>query len=363
MDSLESIVDGIYEAGFVPDLWPDVLDQIARVSGSACGELHIADGTQIAPPLWRASTLTRDALARFNGEGHWRNAEKPLRFITNGHAGFLCDVDFLTPEEIDREASSSMFKALGVWWQTGTVILMPTGEVTAYTFERWQDVGPPSAAEIALLDSLRPHLARAGLIAARLRMERARGALAGLDALGLAAAVLTRNGKVLCANAPFEALSDLFVSLAHGRLALAEAAAQALFQAAMAEMAARPVAGIRSIALRGRDERPPLVLHLAPLVREAHAAFFGADLLLLVTPLRAASPIPSLRLLHALFDLTAAECKLAAALSSGLALRQAAAATGIAFTTARSYLETIFHKTGTHHQHELVALLKSAPPV
>jgi DNA-binding CsgD family transcriptional regulator len=318
---------------------------------------------QMAPPYWRASPVTHDALERFNKEGHWRNVEKPFRFVSQGHTGFLCDIDFLTPDEIARDPSTEMFKALGIWWQTGTIIMMPTGEMTAYTFERWQEVGPPGASEIALLDSLRPHLARAGLIAARLRMERAKGALTGLDALGLAAAVLTRAGKVLCANAPFEALSDLFIPLAHDRLGLAEAAAQALFQAALSELALRPVACVRSIALRAKDEAPPRVLHLIPLVREAHATFFGADILLIVTPLRAETPIPPLRLLHALFDLTAAECKLAGALSSGRSLRQAAAAAGIAFTTARSYLEAIFHKTGTHHQHELVALLKSVPPV
>jgi DNA-binding CsgD family transcriptional regulator len=363
MHSLDSIIDAIYEAGFVPELWPTVLDDIAELSGSACGELHVAGGAQMEPLGWKASPLTSDALDRFNRGRHWRGGEKPFRFLAKGHAGFLCDIDFLTPEEMVRDPFNQMLETLGLWWQTGSIITMPTGEHAAFTFERWQRDGPPGLEEIALLDSLRPHLARAGLIAARLRLERAKASLAGLDALGLAGAVLTGAGQVLCANAPFEAHTSRIIPLARGRMALSDSAAQAQFEMALSQLAARPVTCARSIALRGEDDTPPSVLHLIPLVREAHATFFGADLLVIVTPLRPDTPIPSLRLLHALFDLTAAECKLANELAGGRSLRDAADECGIAFSTARSYLETVFHKTGAHHQHELVALLKSVPPV
>lgn len=64
-----------------------------------------------------------------------------------------------------------------------------------------------------------------------------------------------------------------------------------------------------------------------------------------------------------LFDLTPAEARLAAALASGLALKDAAIQQGIRFTTARSYLENIFRKTTTRQQSQLVALLKSTQPL
>jgi DNA-binding CsgD family transcriptional regulator len=64
-----------------------------------------------------------------------------------------------------------------------------------------------------------------------------------------------------------------------------------------------------------------------------------------------------------LFDLTPAEARLAAALSSGMALKDAALHQGIRFSTARSYLEIIFRKTRTRQQSQLVALLKSTQPL
>jgi len=67
--------------------------------------------------------------------------------------------------------------------------------------------------------------------------------------------------------------------------------------------------------------------------------------------------------IRGMFDLTPAEARLAAALASGGALKDAASGQGIRVSTARSYLENIFRKTGTRQQSQLVALLKSAQPL
>jgi DNA-binding CsgD family transcriptional regulator len=75
-----------------------------------------------------------------------------------------------------------------------------------------------------------------------------------------------------------------------------------------------------------------------------------------------AGRVPANAILRGLFDLSAAETKLAAALASGQTLKAAAASRFISMPTARSQLAQIFHKTGTHQQSELVALLKSAYP-
>jgi DNA-binding CsgD family transcriptional regulator len=57
------------------------------------------------------------------------------------------------------------------------------------------------------------------------------------------------------------------------------------------------------------------------------------------------------------FRLTAAESRLALRLLTGESVRSAAAALGITYESARSHLKSIFHKTGTHRQGELIVLL------
>ncbi|MBA8879504.1 helix-turn-helix transcriptional regulator [Phyllobacterium myrsinacearum] len=67
--------------------------------------------------------------------------------------------------------------------------------------------------------------------------------------------------------------------------------------------------------------------------------------------------------IRAIFKLTPSEARLAVLLAGGLALKDAAQEAGLRNTTARAYLERLFHKTGTHQQSQLVALLKNAAPV
>jgi DNA-binding CsgD family transcriptional regulator len=54
------------------------------------------------------------------------------------------------------------------------------------------------------------------------------------------------------------------------------------------------------------------------------------------------------------FDLTRAEARLVVHLVQGSSLRSSAHALGVQYETARTYLKSIFQKTGTHRQPQLV---------
>lgn len=58
-----------------------------------------------------------------------------------------------------------------------------------------------------------------------------------------------------------------------------------------------------------------------------------------------------------MFDLTPAESRLVLRLVAGDSLRSAAQALGIGYETARTTLKSVFHKTGTRRQAELVIAL------
>ena len=68
-------------------------------------------------------------------------------------------------------------------------------------------------------------------------------------------------------------------------------------------------------------------------------------------------PKPSLAVLQKIFDLTAAEARLAMQLAGGASLAQIAAANEISIATLRTQLASIFAKTNTSRQQELIALL------
>jgi DNA-binding CsgD family transcriptional regulator len=70
----------------------------------------------------------------------------------------------------------------------------------------------------------------------------------------------------------------------------------------------------------------------------------------------------SIDLLRCHFGLTPAEARLALQLVAGETLRSAAAKLGISYETARTHLKTVFNKTGTCRQAELVIVLATALP-
>lgn len=73
-------------------------------------------------------------------------------------------------------------------------------------------------------------------------------------------------------------------------------------------------------------------------------------------------PVPSAEALKSVFDLSNSEARLAHGFASGLDIKQIAERMGITVHTARTYLKTLFDKTGTNRQAELVRMLITAFP-
>ncbi|WP_146010146.1 helix-turn-helix transcriptional regulator [Burkholderia sp. WAC0059] len=75
---------------------------------------------------------------------------------------------------------------------------------------------------------------------------------------------------------------------------------------------------------------------------------------------RSAPPVDE-RLLATAFDLTPAECRIAHLLVEGLTQKEIAARVGVQHDTVRKQLQSIFQKTSTHRQPELLRLLLHLP--
>lgn len=355
----DSIVDRIYEAAFVPDEWEVVLGSLADASGSAAGQMLIFRG--IEPVQFKATDLTRPVASSITRDG-WQASRRIQHYHAWPFHGFVLASEYF-PDDVRMDASYTRMTAMGFDSQLGTIIPMPSGELAVFAFERWKELGRHEPRAIENLNRLYPHLARAGFIACRLGLERAQTAVSALEAWGIPAAALTRTGRMLAANRLLDSVSDTILPTAFGGLALASAPANRLFQDTIAQALAAGGDLVRSIPVPARDDCPALVVHVLPLVRSARDIMFGAEILVAATAVDPSSFVPSPNILMGLFDLTPAEMRLASSLAKGLSLKEAAQASGIRFSTARSYLESIFRKTGTNQQGQLVALLRSAQPL
>ena len=355
---LHDLVDRFYEAAFVPDEWVRTLELTSDATGSANGTLFVFEDN--CPPAGRTSPAAQQLFDEFVKGDFWKTCESVQRMCAVQPGSFVNVDDYLSPDEIENDPMRIKLREAGLGSNLCTSIALPSGELVMFVFQRWLKDGDHAGEAIRLLNDLRPDMARAGLVAARLRLERAQTTVAALEAIGLPAMTLNAGGRIMAMNRQMEALAPLLQSAAFDRVSISGTAANELLQAGI-ESGGRRGPAVRSIPLPAGAGNPARVLHIIPLVRHAHD-IFGATMLIALTAVSSSSFVPDPRILTGLFDLTPAEAKLATDLISGLTLQQAAGVSNITVKTGRTYLERIFSKTGVHRQSELVALLRSATP-
>lgn len=354
---LHALLDHIYEAALVPERWSLAIEQLCGVSGSATGAVAFISPQHGVRGI--ASAVINDAFqASINGP-QWPASPRLGLAMTAPPGGFVRVNDLLSAEALQSDAVEQDLRRAGVGFQSFSSVPMPSADVALFTFERRLADGPHAGADLDRLDALRPHLARTSVLAARLGLAQARRMVDTLESIGLPAAALTADGRALAVNPAFESTLALRPA-AFDRISIAAPAADALFQQALREANEAASPSVRSIPVPADGGSAPLVLHLLPIRGAAHDVFTRAAFLLVVNAFGAQAAVPSLPLLHGLFDLTPKEARLAAALASGQALQEAAAQNGIQYSTARTHLEHIFQKTGVRQQTQLVLLLQGA---
>ena len=224
-------------------------------------------------------------------------------------------------------------------------------------------------ADAELLNVIVPHLARAVQIGRQFQSTQLLAAT--FSHLPFGVILVDASMRIETLNAAAEAILLLAGSALvrkSGCLAAADARSTVALQRLVAQACSMrgdviPGPGGDLLLRRKRGSRD-LALSVGPLLNAPrglrlvgrHAAIFVREMSLDLPAGFAAQA-------RALFALSPKEASLAASLASGRTLQQAANDNRIALSTARSYLETIFRKTGTRQQSHLVALLKSAQAI
>ncbi|MBX3586680.1 MAG: helix-turn-helix transcriptional regulator [Ramlibacter sp.] len=351
------LIDRIYECSFVPELWPGVLDEVAQLADSSGGLLFAVRDKVLN---WTSSPVLNDIFRAYVKDGWFAKCSRRVCLFSQTQPTFLVENDFWTNAQLDANPIyTEFFRPRGLGWSAGTGLMMPTGDNIVFSVERAYERGPIEKDRVQTLNTLRPHLARAALISARLGLQNARGANDTLAVLGLPALILDESGVVIEANALMQGLSGQVHWRAQDRIALADARANAILWAALpalegTDAAAEPA--VHSFALRSPQGHAEMVAHVVPIRRSAHDIFARSYALLIVTPVTARKA-PPVELLRSLFDLTPSEARVARSLASGDSLDEIAAKGSVSRNTVRAQLQKVLDKTGCARQTEVAALL------
>lgn len=241
------------------------------------------------------------------------------------------------------------------------LVSIEVGSFTGLATQRSKRSGPFSQKDEAQIGHLLPHFQRALRLERLLRQSRAESNLLRevLDQHNLANLVVDRHGRIRLANRRAESLlreADGLIGTS-GRLTAAFASDQARLSAALFAEHFQTSRSTKKtpmdLSIRRSGSRLPVLLALYPLVSQQ-----GRSENILVFALDPENP-PLLRWagISTLYSLTKSEVRLAQCLVSGANVAESADKLGVAVSTLRSQLKSMFRKTGVSSQSQLVLLL------
>jgi DNA-binding CsgD family transcriptional regulator len=179
-----------------------------------------------------------------------------------------------------------------------------------------------------------------------------------LNVLRQPALLLGLDGAVLDVNMAAVAVFGADVKVKDGRLLIRDMSARTEFQTCLHKFAdgiGTFVAPEEPIVVP-RQDRLPVLLRMWPFhagVRRHSRDMFALVTLIALGP----RPGPPASIVAKIFGLTPSEAKLSCIIARGVGPETAAKELKISRETARNQLKSVFGKTGTHRQSELVALI------
>ena len=184
---------------------------------------------------------------------------------------------------------------------------------------------------------------------------------AALNAMRLPAIALDRHGFVAEVNAAAEAVFDNDVKIKDRRLFARDPESRALLKDAIDQFISSPrrnPLGTEPVIVQ-RQDKLPVIVRIWPFDGAARMPPQPAQELRALLTLNALGPKPGppAAILARTFRLTPAEAKLACVIARGASPGIVARELKISRETARDQLKSVFAKTGTHRQSELVALI------
>ncbi|BAT59356.1 bacterial regulatory proteins, luxR family [Variibacter gotjawalensis] len=349
------IISGIYEASFVPELWRNVISDMATLTDTFGGVMFVEGAHGFK---WTATDNMRPIMQGFVDGGFNTNNTRTANRLRCNRAGFLNEFDLYSKDQLEVEPMYVRhFRPIGLGWSASTAICSTSQDIIVFDLEQRFDKGPIGRDTLSKLDDFRPHIARAALVASRLGMKQAHSAVGAFQLVGLPAAVITRTGRVLAANELLENLPGQVKIVANDKLHFENRSAQDVFLRAAAHGGLAPKA-VLSFALPATEEAPAAVAQVIPLKGVSNDIFARGDAVLLISPL-SQSAAPHADVVAALFDLTPAEARVARGIASGLTAEGIAASLSLSPHTVRSQVKAVLAKVGVKRKIELANLLGS----
>lgn len=366
----DDLLDLIYETVYEPALWNGVLERLADSVGGGGGwisQLGVEDGQggSLEDPMCRVDLVWAQRFIDYYAAlNPLNNVDDADAYLSRWQAIVLTDEDWISKEKLMRTEYYNDF-LLPQDLHSTLWIRLEAREHDAATINISGSVkrGRFEERELNLARAYQPHLIRAFKLGKKIGADRRRQRDLNeiLDFSPSGIILLDASGQVRYANRVAEHMLSFsgVITLRNGRLCAVLPASSKKLEGLIAMAAARDpeIRSGGSMALPSRDAARRFSAIVTPVGRDQFAKFKAeASVCVCLTDLETEGRLPD-GPLRDVFGLTPAEARLAQVLFEGGSVQQIAARFGISSNTVRVQLASIFDKTHTNRQADLVALL------
>jgi DNA-binding CsgD family transcriptional regulator len=368
-ERVEQAVDACYEAVLVPETWSDALHGLARSLDAACLTFYPRnpDTSSDDPRNPKRSLLDmptshdyRELLGEYVKNNWFLNhyrAERGLPLLDAGRTVVIED-DLSTKEE--RRSLRQYNELYLPFGFPGFAMIGCTVDGTAWAVPmlKGRGQGQFTRDDAQYLATLAPHFRRLIALSERLVASQGRAGLNILD-ISSAAFLLDWHGRVAQFNSRAAGLIGSGLTVTKGHLHAthreSDVALQRVIHLVTRTRSSTALKGIAPVAV-SRPGRRPLVVDVLPTIGVIADLFQHTSAILVISDLDE-RPLRSGARLQSAFGLTAAEGRVAALLSAGHDVHAIADSLELSRETVRNHLKSIFSKTDTGRQAELVSVI------
>jgi DNA-binding CsgD family transcriptional regulator len=358
IDRLQSISNRLGDAVIDPAMWPVLMQDICSASGATGACLLQSD---VRTPDVPMTDSVREFFKTYFDNRYNENDIRAVRAVPLLLEGrrIVSDQDIFTSEtEMLRDPLYAHLNSFGLRW-FAAVGFFAGPALWGFSIQRTIGEGAFDESEKAALANLSQRLTETATLSTsvgRVVLSNVTNALAFIKRPAIA---LDRFGSVLDVNPVAQGiLDDNDLKMVGQRLVFRDQQAQAAFNIFLDRLRTASdldALCVAPIVIR-RDGRLPIVVRVLPVDGAARSPFLGARAILIFSGFDE-SEAEQLAMLRQAFQLTPSEARLALHLAGGKSLEEAAQEMAIAQETGRSHLKSVFRKTGTHRQGELIALV------
>lgn len=361
------LIENIYDASLNPALWPAFLEKFADSTSGTTTTIFLQDLDAQRGSINAA--IRFDPLYQRLYEEYYSklNVWLVCEGATTYKQGQIVIGQAYVPDDvlIRTEYYNDFLRRLNIFHTFGTPVIKEQSMLSIFTSLRPRETGPYGADESKLLSTLIPHLQRAMKLHHHLAdLDRTTKASWNvLERLNVGVIVVKDKGKIVFANNIAEQIINQKdgIHVQNGGLTAQSSTDAMVLRKLVAEAietsAGKGIAAGGEIHIRRPSLRRPYFVSVSPFI--CKTAEFPCDESYGIVFIQDSEKKneTSQQMLRHLFNFTYAEAKVAAKLLEGKSISEVAEEIQISQSTVRTQLKSLFLKTSTNRQSDLIRRL------